>query len=274
MRQATPDIPVPSRVIARIDEASDVVTLRLRPLVGPLPGFRPAQFSMIGVCGVGEVPISISSTVDDHTAHGFTIRRSGAVTGALLDQAIGDVVTVRGPFGHPWNLERSRGRHAVFVAGGIGLAPLRAAIDEAIRGLATRVSVLVGSGTPDQQIFRSWLRSIASTRVEVLEAVDSQHGSTGWAGHVGFVTDLLPQVVGDPNVAVYVCGPDAMMTATVGVLQRVGVSLDDIELTLERNMQCGTGWCGHCQLGRFLLCRDGPVLRAVDLDDLLVRPEL
>jgi len=278
MRHVAPDVPVPARVIARTEEVPDVVTLRLRPTFGLLEEFQPAQFSMIGVAGVGEVPISISSSVDDRTAHAYTIRRSGAVTGVLFDQEVGSVVTVRGPFGRPWDLERSGGRHALFVAGGIGLAPLRAAIAAVAKGgRASRVTVLAGSTTPELQIFRSWLHSLRSDHVDVrlaADAVGATEPGVSWDGHVGYVTDLIARVVDNSNVAAYICGPDAMMTATITLLEHLGVALDDIEVTLERNMQCGTGWCGHCQLGPFMLCRDGPVLRATELGDLLGRPEL
>lgn len=273
--ESTPDVPVPYRVVARHNDTPDVVTLRVQPLFGQLPRFRPAQFSMIGVAGVGEVPISISSAADDLTAHAFTIRRAGAVTSALVESAIGDVITVRGPFGRPWDLQRADGRRVVFIAGGIGLAPLRAAIEAVVRGGTTHsVSVLVGSAAPEHQIFGSWLRSLPRREVDVYQTVDDPGVSTGWDGHVGFVTELVPKVVREPNVVVYVCGPDPMMTATIAALRRAGVNLDDIEVTLERNMQCGVGWCGHCQLGPFLLCRDGPVLTATELDDLLERPQL
>ena len=269
-----PDIPVAYRVVGRHEDTVDVVTLRVQPVDGPLPRFGPAQFSMIGVVGVGEVPISISSAVDDDSGHGYTIRRTGAVSTALVDRPIGSIVTVRGPFGRAWNLERAVGRHAVFVAGGIGLAPLRAAIISVAQDVRVpRVSVLVGASTHDDQIYRRWLSSLPSDRVEVCRSVDAA-GTPVRSEHVGLVTDLIPRVVHDSHAVAYVCGPDPMMTATVDTLHRAGVELDDIEVTLERNMQCGTGWCGHCQLGPHLLCRDGPVFRSTELGDLLERHEL
>ncbi len=275
------DVPMPYRIVARDEETSDVVTLRVQPVVGDLPGFRPAQFSMIGVMGVGEVPISISSACDDRTAHGYTLRRAGAVTNALWDRRIGDVVTVRGPFGRPWDLARADGRHAVVVAGGIGIAPLRAAIDELFSGTTAaprRLSVLVGAATPSDHLYRSWLDDLSERGVEVLRAVDRTGDTDDWPHAVGFVTELIAPVVaewtGNVDVAAYVCGPDAMMSATIETLSRCRVAIDDIEVTLERNMQCANGWCGHCQLGPLLVCRDGPVATAAELGDLLERSEL
>ena len=274
-----PDVPVPYRVIARHEETADVVTVRVQPVVGDLPDFRPAQFSMIGVLGVGEVPISISSDTDDRTAHGYTLRRAGAVTDALWGRRIGDVVTVRGPFGRPWDLERADGHHAVFVAGGIGIAPLRAAIDELASGSPVaprRLSVLVGAATPRDHLYGPWLDELSERGVEVLRAVDRSDES--WPHSVGFVTDLIAPAVaewtGTVDVAAYVCGPDPMMAATIDALRWCRVAVDDIEVTLERNMQCANGWCGHCQLGPLLVCRDGPVASAAELGDLLERSEL
>lgn len=268
------DVPVPYRVVGRHVETPDVVTMRVDPVSGPLPAFRPAQFSMIGVAGVGEVPVSISSSVSDRTAHAYTIRRAGAVTTALVDQPIGNVVTVRGPFGRPWDLSRARDRHVVFVAGGIGLAPLRAAIDAVVdAGSSRRISVLVGAMTPEQQIYRSWLGELERGGVEVQRIVDDRGvNTTDRDLPIGLVTELIPSSIRGPDVVAYVCGPDAMMSATIAALNDVGV--DDVEVTLERNMQCGVGWCGHCQLGPFLLCRDGPVVSAAELGDFLDRSEL
>ena len=270
-----PDVPLSHRIVAREWETIGVATLRVQPVAGELFDFQPAQFSMIGVVGIGEVPISISSSHRDRTAHAYTLRRAGAVTGALVDARVGDVITVRGPFGRAWNLDRAIGRHVVFVAGGIGLAPLRAAVDSVVSdGTASRVSVLVGAATPESHLFGSWLTSLHDAGVAVSRAVDAVGPHDVWAGHEGFVTDLIPAIVGEESVAAYVCGPDPMMVAAVATLRRSGVAARDIEVTLERNMQCANGWCGHCQLGPLLVCRDGPVVRADELENLLEREEL
>lgn len=279
---AAPDVPRSFRVMSKQTETSDVVTLRVVPVDGQLPTFQPAQFSMIGVMGVGEVPISISSRSADRAAHEYTLRRAGAVTNALADVAEGAVVTVRGPFGVPWNLDRCRSRHALFIAGGIGLAPLRAAI-EAVASLPSdhrpRISVLVGARNPANVLFGPWLAGLVERGIEVVVTVDAVLDGIEWSGANGMVTDFIAATIdtmtdAGRQVEAYVCGPDVMMHATVAELGRCGVLPEQVEVTLERNMQCANGWCGHCQLGPLLVCRDGPVVRADHLGDLLERSEL
>jgi anaerobic sulfite reductase subunit B len=279
---AVPDVARSFRVAAKRAETSDVVTLRVEPMHGHLPSFRPAQFSMIGVLGVGEVPISISSRSDDRRGHEYTLRRAGVVTNALADVAVGDVITVRGPFGVPWNLDRCRSRHALFIAGGIGLAPLRAAIEEVAampRPDRPRITVLVGARDPANVLSGQWLSELVERGVDVVVTVDGLGDGDAegrdWNGPTGLVTDLIAATIESPAlVEAYVCGPDVMMHATIAELRACGVQSGQVEVTLERNMQCANGWCGHCQLGPLLVCRDGPVVRADRLGDLLARSEL
>ncbi len=275
---SVPDVPRPYRVASSQSETNDVVTLRVAPLYGALPAFRAAQFSMVGVAGVGEVPISISSRTDDHTAHAYTLRRAGVVTNALAGTTEGDVITVRGPFGVPWDLDRCRTRHALFVAGGIGLAPLRAAVAEVASlppGDRPRISVLVGARDPANVLYGPWLASLIERGIDVRTTVDAVPDGVDWRGATGLVTDLIaPTIESAAQVEAYVCGPDVMMRATVAELDACGVPAHQVEVTLERNMQCANGWCGHCQLGPLLVCRDGPVVRADRLGDLLARREL
>ncbi len=273
------DLPRPYRVLASERESHDVVTLEVAPIDGDLPRFAPAQFSMIGVAGIGEVPISISSSTDD--AHHYTLRRAGAVTGAVCDARPGDVLTVRGPFGRPWDLDRVRGARVLFVAGGIGLAPLRAAIDAVTTGDlgATGVTVLVGTRSPRDRIFVDWLdelgrRIVGDAPVVVGQTVDTVDRDEDWDGPLGHVTGLLPLGTAAGPTAVYVCGPDVMMAATLHTLDGLGVPASSVQLTLERNMHCANGWCGHCQLGPILVCRDGPVVDAARIGRLLEVAEL
>ena len=221
-RRATPDIPRAFRVVAREPETSDVVTLHVAPLQGGLPAFRPAQFSMIGVLGVGEVPISISSRGDDSSEHAYTLRRAGAVTNALADLVEGDVLTVRGPFGVPWDLDRCHSRHALFIAGGIGLAPLRAAIEEVVSlPPETRplITLLVGARRPADLLYGPWVEGLRSRGVTVTSTIDASADGVPWGGAVGFVTDLVAPAISMPSlVEAYVCGPDAMMRAAIAEL--------------------------------------------------------
>jgi len=266
------DVPVPYRIVGRRSEGPKVATILVHPVDGPLPEFAPAQFSMIGVPGVGEVPISISTPVDEREWHGYTIRREGAVTDRLLRLGRGDVVTVRGPFGRPWDLDAAAGRDVVFVAGGIGIAPLAAAIHAAIGDHARfrSVTVLAGATDPTKVVYREWLDRIAQppASATVRLTVDRNPGHR-WEHAVGLVTELLPAAIRRPETELFVCGPDPMMVATVEAAGELGVAPDHVQVTLERNMHCGVGWCGHCQLGPVLVCRDGPVMRASELGTLL-----
>lgn len=273
-------IPRPHRVIDKVvevertDDHADIVTLLLQPVDGPVLPFRPAQVGMVGAFGVGEAAISISSATDQPEHHGYTIRRAGPITAALVDTPIGGTVTVRGPFGTAWPTDRLSDGDLVIVCGGLGIAPLRAAIEEvaAIRRRSMppqfdgphsgRTILIYGAKTPDQLVYRRDLERWRDAGIEVLTVVD--RGAAGWTGPVGLVTDLLTGTsavdLSWAETSAFVCGPDVMMSNTAAALERLGVADDRIWLTLERNMQCGNALCGHCQLGPFIICRDGPVV--------------
>ncbi len=263
-------------VVGTRRECADTATLTVRPASGQAPEFRPAQFSMLGIPGVGEVPISISSPTFERDAHGYTVRAVGAVTSRLVSAGVGDVVTVRGPFGRPWDLDAAVGRSALFVAGGIGIAPLRAAIHELLDGPRRHpdVRIAVGATEPARLVYRDWFESLVDTEARAELIVEQMPEGSHWTGPLGHVADLLPDMIDSANVEVYVCGPDPMMIAARRMLEQRGVARNHIQFTLERNMQCGTGTCGHCQLGPVLVCRDGPVLRADEVGDLLEVAEL
>jgi len=267
------------RVAERRVETDDVTTLTLSPLAGGSMTYRPGQFNMLTAFGVGEAAISVSSAPRHDGRLEHTVRNVGSVTGALCQAAIGETIGVRGPFGTDWEVQGTDIIGApldvpiaedndndpgdiVVVAGGIGLAPLRGAIYELAARRDSeggRVFVIVGAREPSQIIFREDLEAWASAGTQVAVTVDAP--TPGWTGHVGLVTSLLEEAGFDPMGArALVCGPEIMIRFTARTLIDLGVDPSRIRVSLERNMQCGVAWCGHCQLGPFLLCRDGPVV--------------
>ncbi len=241
-------------------QTHDVVTIDVRPEQHPI-AFAPGQFDMVYVYGVGEAAISISSDPVTPELLSHTIRAVGWVTKALNELQPGATIGIRGPYGNSWPLDSAQGKDLVVVAGGIGLAPVRPAIVEALRRRERfgRVTLLVGARSPRDLVFRDDLdRWDADRGIDVHVTVDS--AVRGWSGRVGVVTTLVPRVPFDPeNTVAIVCGPEVMMRFTAEALIKRGVPAEHIHVTLERNMKCGVGTCGHCQLGPLLLCRDGPV---------------
>ena len=255
--------PVPYRVRSRVTENRDSATLCLEPVGEPLLTPEPGEFMMLYAFGVGEVAISVSgdpTTTDGTVTH--TIRTVGAVSRALHDAQPGTVIGVRGPLGTSWGLADAVGRDLVIVAGGVGLAPLRPVVLGALadRERYGRVTLIAGARSRDDFLFNEelvgWARG-GSIEVHVTVDVPVQ----GWPGEVGFVTEPLRRLPLRPDRSTaFLCGPEPMMRNAAHELLRKGMAASDIRVSLERNMQCGIGWCGHCQLGPLLLCRDGPVV--------------
>ena len=275
---AAPDVllPRPFRVAATRRDTRDTVTLELEPLDGGGLPFAAGQFTMLQAFGTGEVPISISGDPGrpDRLVH--TIRDVGGVTRALCEAGEGDVLGVRGPCGRGWGAADGAGGDLVVVAGGIGLAPLRAAVLEAVaaRQRFERVHLLYGARTEEDVLFPDDLDAWAATAgVEVAVVVD--RAATSWTGRVGLVTELVRDATFDaPRTLALVCGPEVMMRYVAAELTARGVPADRVRLSLERNMRCGVGLCGHCQLREHLLCVDGPVLSLAAVRPLLGVREL
>jgi anaerobic sulfite reductase subunit B len=277
---AGPMAPVLHRIVGSQPDAADVRSIFLEPLTGARMSFRSGQFNMLTAFGVGEAAISISSAPADTGPLRHTVRDVGPVTGALCRLGVGDLVGVRGPFGTDWGTDRLRhdapAQDAVVVAGGIGLAPLRGAVDELVaRSLlgGLRVFVLVGAREPGQVIFSGEMEEWSGGGAQVSLTVDA--APAGWVGNVGLVTALLGGAGFQPERSTaFLCGPEVMMRFTARALVDLGMDPVDIRVSLERNMQCGVAWCGHCQLGPYLLCRDGPVLPyGGEVAELLVQRE-
>jgi NAD(P)H-flavin reductase len=272
-----PMLPQTCRVRRRWRETADTFTLELEPADGRAERpFLPGQFNMVYVFGVGEVPVSISGGGAKPGALVHTTRAVGAVTRAMGRLGPGDAVGVRGPFGSHWPVEEARGNDVLLVAGGIGLAPLRPALDRllAAREQYGRIVLLYGTRTPADILYRRQLqRWRAQFDLEVNVTVD--RAMPGWRGKVGVVTTLIPRAPLDPlNTVAMVCGPEVMMRYVALDIQKRGVAPEHIYLSMERNMKCGIGLCGHCQYGPSFVCRDGPVFTYVRIKDLLTRWEI
>ncbi|HSL06675.1 MAG TPA: FAD/NAD(P)-binding protein [Pseudonocardiaceae bacterium] len=272
-----PMLPTRYRVADRRVETQDSVTLQLEPVSERLPRFRPGQFTMLYAHGIGEVPISISG--DPSTVNGSlmqTIRDVGAVSRALHDARPGTVLGVRGPFGTTWGLESAVGRDLLIVAGGVGLAPLRPVLLGALadRPRYGRITLVAGARAPTEFLFREELSGwCARSDLDVELTVDRP--AEGWNGRIGFVTEPLAGLRLDPpRTIAFLCGPEPMMRFSANVLLRQGLAPEHIRVSLERNMKCGIGLCGHCQLGPLLLCRDGPIVDYATAANLLAVREL
>ena len=250
-----PMVPQSFVVRERVQETSDTWTLTLEALDGDSPSIGPGQFMMVYVFGIGEVPISVSGPPNRRGPVVLTVRAVGAVTEAICATEPGGVLGLRGPFGTTWPISGSGGADVVVVAGGIGLAPLRPVVLHALehRRELGELVVLYGARTPQDLLY---LGELEAWNVDV--TVDA--AELGWPGKVGVVPKLIPGARFDPAKAVaFVCGPEIMMQFAVEALLDRGLTPDRIHVSLERNMRCGLGHCGHCQLGPTLICRDGPV---------------
>lgn len=259
-----PMFPVSYRISRRLKETHDIFTVELEPVDGKgINSFAPGQYNMLYLYGIGEVPISISGDPEKPAKLLHTIRAVGTVTKAMSELKKGAVIGLRGPFGSSWPLQEAQGRDLVIVAGGIGLAPLRSIIYQVLmqRESYGRVVLLYGTRTQEDILYRQELEKWRSRfDMEVRVTVDCATGQ--WFGNVGVVTTLIPRAVFEPGKAIaMICGPEVMMRFTIGALESKGVKDDQIYVTMERNMKCGIGFCGHCQFGPFFTCKDGPVFR-------------
>jgi NAD(P)H-flavin reductase len=268
--------PLPYEVVRTRRETKDTVTLELEPCGETIARDEPGQFNMLYVFGRGEVPISISGASGDGKTIIHTTRAVGSVTDHICSLKKGARMGVRGPYGTHWPVVESFGADLVIVAGGIGLAPLRPAMRVALanRDRFGRIVLLYGSRMPEDLLFRQELEAWRSRLdLEVLVTVD--RGDESWRGSVGVVTKLISKATFDPEDTVaMVCGPEVMMRFTVMELLQKGVEPGNLYMSMERNMECGIGLCGHCQFGSEFVCKDGPVFRYPDIRDSLSRWEI
>lgn len=269
-----PDIPREVEVVGRIQESPTIFSLDLQ-FTAAAPreryAFVPGQFNMLYLYGIGEIPVSVVSDPDDPHLVRHTIRTVGRVTRALGGLPVGSRLGLRGPFGRGWPVKEAEGRDLLLLTGGLGCAPLVGVIHYVMRRREQfgHVAILQGVKHGDDLIWReqyqAWSR-VPDTEVHLAADVPS----AGWQWHVGLVTELLDEVRLDwDRTVVMVCGPEPMMVASTRDLVRRGVPASAIWLSMERNMHCAVGLCGHCQYGADFVCRDGPVFNLPRIGDRL-----
>jgi len=266
-------LPRDAVVTAITEHMPDTRTFRLRLQDGEGKlAFRPGQFNMVGLPGFGEAPFTFSSPPQADGSFEHTIRAVGRLTKGLFKLHVGEVLHVRGPFGSAWPLDQVKGRDLLIVAGGMGMVPLRPLLLEAFmkRPDYGKIVILFGARTPGELIygeeFDSWR---GQPETALLLTVDEVPPGEEWKAHTGVVTGLFPDMDIDPdNAAVLTCGPEIMMRFVARGLLLRGFSPARMYVSLERRMRCGTGHCGHCQLGPKFVCKDGPVFRYEELSGL------
>lgn len=272
-----PWVPFSYNVVSKTQETEGLFTLTLEPegnqAIKPI---QPGQFNMLYVFGIGEIPISVSSLAEEHPKLTHTIAAVGPVSNACVSLKIGDSIGVRGPFGSTWPLESAKGKDIIIMAGGVGFAPIRPLIEEIIANRMdfNNVNILYGTRDPGMIIFHQDIISLqADSSLNFLITVD--HSFTNWHGNVGVVTNLIDQADFDPdNTVSYLCGPEIMMRYGAYSIINAGIPSDQIFLSMERNMKCGIGHCGHCQYGSFFVCMDGPVFSYPQIESYFKTPEL
>jgi NAD(P)H-flavin reductase len=252
-----------AEIIDIVREAPGVSTYWLQfldPVLRDGFRFKAGQFNMVSVPGLGEAAISISSDMENTQPFGHTIRAVGNVTTAISHMNVGDVLGIRGPFGSWWSLDDCVGRDIVIAAGGIGLPPIRPVLYYIInhRRDFGKVIVLYGARTPNDLQFTSEYKAWQDAQIELQVTVD--RGDDSWQGRVGVVPILFYNTRIDPhNTVIMTCGPEIMIRFVIFEALARRVRPERILVSLERNMKCGLGSCGHCQLGPYFVCKDGPV---------------
>ncbi len=278
MNTVNPYLPMEAEVVERIQETPTIVTLRLRLTCADARHrfyCAPGQFNMLYLHGVGEVPISIKSGpqhfLDQTLLLDHTIRAVGRVTRALVRLQPGDRLGVRGPYGRGWPLDKAHGKDVHIITGGLGCAPAVSVVHELMRQRSQygHISVVQGVKHCDDLIWREQYEHWAKQPdTQVLLAADQPDAR--WRWHTGMVTGLLDQLTLAPHRSLaMLCGPEPMMRASAERLIELGLSPDNIWLSMERNMQCAVGHCGHCQFGADFVCKDGPVFNYPAVRELL-----
>jgi len=263
-------------VLCRLESVADLTPLekdfRLARLDGRPFGHRPGQFVQVSVFGVGEAPISVASSPTRGSYLDLGVRRVGTLTSALHEMRPGDEIGVRGPFGTYFDVEAFQGKDLLLIAGGCGLAPMRALIQycEDRRDRFGQVTVLYGAKTPTDRLYKTDLGQWRQSESLVCHyVVDGVPEGQAWDGEVGLITKLIPPLTIDPGTTVaVVVGPPVMYRFVIAELHKKGLTDESIVVSLERHMKCGVGKCGHCAIDHLYCCVDGPVFRLSQLAEV------
>ncbi len=270
MDSLSPYVPTPATIVSIEEQTAMEKLFVLRPNNGVPLHHKPGQFVEVSVLGVGECPISVCSAPSRDEAFELCVRRAGNVTNALHKLKVGDVVGIRGPYGTHYPVDELKGKDLLFVAGGLGVAPLRSFINLVLerRKDYGRVIMMFGCRAPADRLFRKDLVSWqARSDVEYLETVDTCDAS--WTGNVGVITTLFPKLSIQPeSTYAIMVGPPVMYRFAIAACRARGLADDHIVVSLERRMKCGQGKCGHCQMGPVYVCQEGPVFNFASIKHL------
>jgi len=254
-------LPAPAVIKSVRAESFNTKTFRVSFTDGGVFDYKPGQFAQVSLPGRGEAPISITSSPCNRGFMEFTIRAAGKLTGEIHKLKKGSRIYIRGPYGNSFPYDEVKGKNLFFIAGGIGLPPLRSLINEVLNARADfgGISILYGAKTPDELCFKDEIERWEKIQgVRVFLTVDSPDKS--WRGNTGVVTTLCDlSGIGSSTGAVFICGPPIMIRFVLKKITGAGIREDDIYITLERYMKCGIGKCGHCNIGGKFVCIDGPV---------------
>jgi len=263
------------RIVSITDETVDTKTFRLEfcdPLQGEQFIFRAGQFGLYSVFGAGEATFCVASSPTEKGYIECSVKRTGKVTNELHQCNVGDIIGFRGPYGNWFPIDQMQGKNLLFVAGGIGLAPLNSLIRNCLdlRDQFKGISILYGARSVDDLVYKERLDTWQQMKdVQTLYTVDPGGETPQWKGEVGFVPTVLTSMKPEPeNTAVILCGPPIMIKYVLVSLVELGFSLESAYTTLENRMKCGVGKCGRCNVGNLYVCKDGPVFRCSDLEVL------
>lgn len=269
-------IPRTFRITRVIREVAGVFTWHLEAEDGQPFAFRPGQFNMLYLFGVGEVAISISGDCREPEKLVHTIRPVGSVTKAMAQLKAGATIGVRGPFGRGWPIEPIYGSDVIFVTGTVGLAPLRPLIYEVLhqRDKFGKVVICYGSRGTSDILYEDELH-VWRGRFDTNVHVTVHSAPAGYRGRVGSVAAAVKVArIDGENTQAFVCRSESLTKPAVDALRDKGVTSDRVWVTLERNMKCGIGLCGHCQFGPTFMCKDGPVYRFDEIEHLFAVREI